>query len=82
MFHVSPLGYLGRAGADVPATKTGSRKGEATSRAGALQEVFDVATDTLAEGQPLQRLPSQVTPDMPSKWPSGPPPPHFYGLTP
>lgn len=77
VFHVFPLGYLGRVGADVPATETSSRKGEATSRAGALQEVFDVATDTLAERQPLQRLPSQVTPDMPSKWPPGPRPPHF-----
>lgn len=58
IFHVSP----GRVGADVPETEAGGGKGEATSRAGALQEVFDAATDTLAERRPLQGLPSQVTP--------------------
>lgn len=35
-------------GADVPETEAGGGKGEAASRAGALQEVLDAATDTLA----------------------------------
>lgn len=48
-------------GADVPETEAGSGTGEVTSRAGALQEVFDAAADTMAERQPLQGLPSQVT---------------------
>lgn len=49
-------------GADVPETEAGSRTGEVTSRAGALQEVFDAAADTLATRRPLQGLPSEVTP--------------------
>lgn len=57
IFLVSP----GCAGADVAATEAGSRKREAASGVGALQEVFDAATDTLAEKQPLQGLPTQVT---------------------
>ena len=60
------------AGADVPETEAGSREGEATSRAGALQEVFDAATDALAERQPLQGLPSQVTPPRPPNSPRAP----------
>lgn len=51
----------GRVGAHVPETEAGSGKGEATSRVGALQEVPDAATDTLAKRQPLQGLPSKVT---------------------
>lgn len=35
-------------GVDVPATEAGSGKREAAGGAGALQEVFDAATDTLA----------------------------------
>lgn len=53
------------AGADVPATEASSRAGEAAGGAGALQEVFDAATDTLASKQPLQGLPTQVTPTCP-----------------
>lgn len=50
-------------GTDVPETEAGSRKGEAPSRAGTLQEVPDPAAGTtLAQRQPLQGLPSQVTP--------------------
>lgn len=49
------------AGADVPETEAGSGTGEVTSRAGALQKVFDPAADTLAKRRPLQGLPSQVT---------------------
>lgn len=36
------------AGADVPAAEAGSRTREAAGGAGALQEVSDAATDTLA----------------------------------
>lgn len=64
-----------RAGADVPETEAGGGKGEATSRAGALQEVFDAATDTLAERRPLQGLPSQVTPTRRPDGPAGVTPP-------
>lgn len=59
------------AGADVPATEAGSRAREAAGGAGALQEVFDAATDTLASKRPLQGLPPQVTPTC---RPNGPPP--------
>lgn len=69
MVHVFPLCSPGHVGADVPETEAGSGKGEATSRAGALQEVSDAATDTLAERRPLQGLPSQVTP---TRRPDGP----------
>lgn len=57
------LYFLSSPGADGPETEAGSRKGEAPSRAGTLQEVLDAATDpTLAQRQPLQGLSSQVTP--------------------
>lgn len=49
-------------GADVPETEAGSGSGEDSNRAGALQEVADTAADTLAKKQPLQRIPSEVTP--------------------
>lgn len=52
----------GCVGADVPEAEAGDGEGEATSRAGALQEVSDAATDTLATRRPLQGLPPQVTP--------------------
>ena len=59
VFSVFPPCYPGCVGADVPETEAGSGKGEAASRAGALQEVPDAATDTLApRGGALQGLPS------------------------
>lgn len=47
------LNLLCHTGADVPETEASDGKGEATSRARALQEVFDTATDTLAKRRPL-----------------------------
>lgn len=77
MLTLYPLSLLlsGPVGADVPETKASGGKGEATSRAGALQEVFDAATDTLAKRQPLQGLPSQVTPTRPPYGPQARPAP-------
>lgn len=77
----SSLCYCGCVGANVPETEAGSGKGEVTSRAGALQEVFDAATDTLAKRRPLQGISSQVTA---TRQPDGPQAPatSLFRLTP
>lgn len=77
----SSLCYCGCVGANVPETEAGSGKGEVTSRAGALQEVFDAATDTLAKRWPLQGISSQVTA---TRQPDGPQAPatSLFRLTP
>lgn len=66
------LRVLLHAGADGPETEAGGGAGEAAGGAGALQEVFDAATDTLASKQPLQGLPAQVTPTLLTNRPPGP----------